>query len=171
MRGRRTAQQPVRAWAVLLPAHVSPSAACQTTTGVGRRWARWSHSRDTCGTPPRSSSATAGAFWSSGTGWRSVQTASSWATRYVGEASTSRPGRLLPPLLMLTTCARQQLESLCWERSGSTLVSSHSDGSYAVWSADAGDSPMTQPTVATTPYGECQGGRGRPLTPEYGVDR
>ncbi|XP_032178523.1 lethal(2) giant larvae protein homolog 1 isoform X3 [Mustela erminea] len=47
----------------------------------------------------------------------------------------------------------QQLESLCWERSGSTLVSSHSDGSYAVWSADAGDSPMTQPTVATTPYG------------------
>uniref|UniRef100_A0A8C0Q8A3 LLGL scribble cell polarity complex component 1 n=2 Tax=Canis lupus familiaris TaxID=9615 RepID=A0A8C0Q8A3_CANLF len=47
----------------------------------------------------------------------------------------------------------QQLESLCWERSGRTLVSSHSDGSYAVWSVDAGDSPMTQPTVTTTPYG------------------
>nr|XP_060500983.1 lethal(2) giant larvae protein homolog 1 [Panthera onca] len=47
----------------------------------------------------------------------------------------------------------QQLESLCWERSGNTLVSSHSDGSYAVWSAGAGGSPVTQPTVATTPYG------------------
>ncbi|GAB5580593.1 lethal(2) giant larvae protein homolog 1 isoform X1 [Prionailurus iriomotensis] len=48
----------------------------------------------------------------------------------------------------------QQLESLCWERSGNTLVSSHSDGSYAVWSAGAGGSPVTQPTVATTPYGD-----------------
>ncbi|XP_054564803.1 lethal(2) giant larvae protein homolog 1 isoform X3 [Eptesicus fuscus] len=47
----------------------------------------------------------------------------------------------------------QQLESLCWERSGSTLVSSHSDGSYAIWSADTGSSPVMQPTVATMPYG------------------
>lgn len=48
----------------------------------------------------------------------------------------------------------QQLESLCWGRGGSTIISSHSDGSYAIWSTDAG-SPLTlQPTVATTPYGE-----------------
>lgn len=51
--------------------------------------------------------------------------------------------------------APQQLESLCWERSGSTLVSSHSDGSYAIWSANTSSSPVTQPMVATTPYGEC----------------
>ncbi|XP_052514327.1 lethal(2) giant larvae protein homolog 1 isoform X1 [Budorcas taxicolor] len=47
----------------------------------------------------------------------------------------------------------QQLESVCWERSGHTVVSSHSDGSYAIWAADTGDSPTVQPTVATTPYG------------------
>uniref|UniRef100_A0AC11CR84 LLGL scribble cell polarity complex component 1 n=1 Tax=Ovis aries TaxID=9940 RepID=A0AC11CR84_SHEEP len=47
----------------------------------------------------------------------------------------------------------QQLESVCWERSGHTVVSSHSDGSYAIWAADTGDSPAVQPTVATTPYG------------------
>ncbi|XP_055263428.1 lethal(2) giant larvae protein homolog 1 isoform X3 [Moschus berezovskii] len=46
-----------------------------------------------------------------------------------------------------------QLESVCWERSGHTVVSSHSDGSYAIWAVDTGDSPVTQPTVATTPYG------------------
>ncbi|XP_037665115.1 lethal(2) giant larvae protein homolog 1 isoform X2 [Choloepus didactylus] len=46
-----------------------------------------------------------------------------------------------------------QLESLCWERSGRTVVSSHSDGSYAVWSADAGGPSVPQPTAATTPYG------------------
>lgn len=52
----------------------------------------------------------------------------------------------------------QQLESLCWARSGSRLVSSHSDGSYAIWSADTGSSPVTQPAAATMPYGECWAG-------------
>ncbi|KAM9695203.1 lethal(2) giant larvae protein homolog 1 [Trichechus inunguis] len=47
----------------------------------------------------------------------------------------------------------QQLESLCWERSGSTVVSSHSDGSYAIWPADSGSSLVLQPTAATMPYG------------------
>lgn len=79
-------------------------------------------------------------------------------------------GPLLLPLLTLTPSALQQLESLCWERSGRTLVSSHSDGSYAVWSVDAGDSPMTQPTVTTTPYGECRRVRGQPLPPEHEAD-
>nr|XP_044986903.1 lethal(2) giant larvae protein homolog 1 isoform X2 [Jaculus jaculus] len=46
-----------------------------------------------------------------------------------------------------------QLESLCWGRGGSTIISSHSDGSYAIWSTDAGSPQTLQPTVATTPYG------------------
>lgn len=61
-----------------------------------------------------------------------------------------------PPSSRLSP-APQQLESVCWERSGHTVVSSHSDGSYAIWAADTGDSPTVQPTVATTPYGECGG--------------
>ncbi|ERE67711.1 putative lethal(2) giant larvae protein [Cricetulus griseus] len=47
----------------------------------------------------------------------------------------------------------QQLESLCWGRGGSTVISSHSDGSYAIWSTDTGSPPTLQPTVVTTPYG------------------
>ncbi|XP_020015164.1 lethal(2) giant larvae protein homolog 1 isoform X1 [Castor canadensis] len=47
----------------------------------------------------------------------------------------------------------QQLESLCWGRGGETIISSHSDGSYAVWSTDTGSRLTMQPTVATTPYG------------------
>ncbi|XP_033022505.1 lethal(2) giant larvae protein homolog 1 isoform X3 [Lacerta agilis] len=47
----------------------------------------------------------------------------------------------------------QQLESLGWERSGQTIVSSHSDGGYAVWPV-AGSSPKTlQPATSTIPYG------------------
>ncbi|KAF0872574.1 L2GL1 protein, partial [Crocuta crocuta] len=64
-----------------------------------------------------------------------------------------QPGPSAPGPAHTAPAPLQQLESLCWERSGNTLVSSHSDGSYAVWSAGAGSSPTTQPTVATTPYG------------------
>ncbi|XP_061455141.1 lethal(2) giant larvae protein homolog 1 isoform X2 [Rhineura floridana] len=47
----------------------------------------------------------------------------------------------------------QQLESLGWERSGRTIVSSHSDGGYAVWPV-TGSSPKTlQPATSTIPYG------------------
>ncbi|XP_048220974.1 lethal(2) giant larvae protein homolog 1 isoform X2 [Perognathus longimembris pacificus] len=46
-----------------------------------------------------------------------------------------------------------QLESLCWGRGGGTIVSSHSDGSYAIWSIDTGSPSTLQPTVTTTPYG------------------
>ncbi|KAF7243084.1 hypothetical protein EYD10_10569 [Varanus komodoensis] len=47
----------------------------------------------------------------------------------------------------------QQLESMAWERSGRTIVSSHSDGGYAVWPV-AGSAPKTQqPATATIPYG------------------
>ncbi|KAM5263912.1 lethal(2) giant larvae protein homolog 1 isoform 4-T4 [Ctenodactylus gundi] len=47
----------------------------------------------------------------------------------------------------------QQLESLCWGRGSGTIISSHSDGSYAVWSLETGSSLTLQPTMATTPYG------------------
>ncbi|KAM5263911.1 lethal(2) giant larvae protein homolog 1 isoform 3-T3 [Ctenodactylus gundi] len=46
-----------------------------------------------------------------------------------------------------------QLESLCWGRGSGTIISSHSDGSYAVWSLETGSSLTLQPTMATTPYG------------------
>uniref|UniRef100_A0A8C9UVC1 LLGL scribble cell polarity complex component 1 n=1 Tax=Spermophilus dauricus TaxID=99837 RepID=A0A8C9UVC1_SPEDA len=47
----------------------------------------------------------------------------------------------------------QQLESLCWGRNSGTIISSHSDGSYAIWPVDTGGSPTLQPSVATIPYG------------------
>ncbi|KAH0632032.1 hypothetical protein JD844_020056 [Phrynosoma platyrhinos] len=47
----------------------------------------------------------------------------------------------------------QQLESLAWERSGRTIVSSHSDGGYAVWSAASGSTKTQQPATSTIPYG------------------
>ncbi|KAG7460006.1 hypothetical protein MATL_G00216580 [Megalops atlanticus] len=48
---------------------------------------------------------------------------------------------------------KQQLESLGWERSGKTFVSSHSDGSYAVWTVDSSSPRTQQPVNSVTPYG------------------
>ncbi|XP_029432049.1 lethal(2) giant larvae protein homolog 1 isoform X2 [Rhinatrema bivittatum] len=47
----------------------------------------------------------------------------------------------------------QQLESLSWERSGQSIVSSHSDGGYMVWSSNNGCRTSSQPVMSTIPYG------------------
>ncbi|EMP35543.1 Lethal(2) giant larvae protein like protein 1 [Chelonia mydas] len=47
----------------------------------------------------------------------------------------------------------QQLESLGWERSGRTVVSSHSDGGYMVWSINSSCHKTLQPLMSTIPYG------------------
>ncbi|XP_048408451.2 lethal(2) giant larvae protein homolog 1 isoform X1 [Stegostoma tigrinum] len=46
----------------------------------------------------------------------------------------------------------QQLESISWERSSRTFVSSHSDGGYMVWPID-GSKCKTQPLTTSVPYG------------------
>ncbi|XP_062341663.1 lethal(2) giant larvae protein homolog 1 [Osmerus eperlanus] len=48
---------------------------------------------------------------------------------------------------------KQQLESLVWERSGNSFVSSHSDGGYSVWAVASGNSCTQQPVSSTIPYG------------------
>ncbi|XP_040212347.1 lethal(2) giant larvae protein homolog 1 isoform X3 [Rana temporaria] len=47
----------------------------------------------------------------------------------------------------------QQLESLFWESSGASLVSSHSDGGYLVWTASNNSSSTSQPVTSSIPYG------------------
>ncbi|KAG5832411.1 hypothetical protein ANANG_G00290880 [Anguilla anguilla] len=47
----------------------------------------------------------------------------------------------------------QQLESVCWESGGEVLVSSHSDGTYAVWAVDDTSPCTQQPVSSVTPYG------------------
>ncbi|XP_069501803.1 lethal(2) giant larvae protein homolog 1 isoform X2 [Ambystoma mexicanum] len=47
----------------------------------------------------------------------------------------------------------QQLESVCWERSGRTLLSSHSDGGYMVWSVNGECPSSSQPVSSSIPYG------------------
>lgn len=51
----------------------------------------------------------------------------------------------MPPL--------QQLESLAWEHSGKSIVSSHSDGGYMVWAAGGSGQRTQQPVLSTIPYG------------------
>ncbi|KAJ8363988.1 hypothetical protein SKAU_G00128190 [Synaphobranchus kaupii] len=47
----------------------------------------------------------------------------------------------------------QQLESLSWERSGKTFVSSHSDGGYMVWAVNSNNPRTQQPITSSIPYG------------------
>ncbi|KAG7491934.1 hypothetical protein MATL_G00009270 [Megalops atlanticus] len=47
----------------------------------------------------------------------------------------------------------QQLESLAWERSGKTFVSSHSDGGYMVWAVNSSNPRTQQPVSSIIPYG------------------
>uniref|UniRef100_A0A8C4K3T5 LLGL scribble cell polarity complex component 2 n=1 Tax=Dromaius novaehollandiae TaxID=8790 RepID=A0A8C4K3T5_DRONO len=47
----------------------------------------------------------------------------------------------------------QQLESLAWEHSGKTIVSSHSDGGYMVWAVNSSCQKTQQPVMSTIPYG------------------
>uniref|UniRef100_A0A667Z7C6 LLGL scribble cell polarity complex component 1 n=1 Tax=Myripristis murdjan TaxID=586833 RepID=A0A667Z7C6_9TELE len=48
---------------------------------------------------------------------------------------------------------KQQLESLVWERSGNSFVSSHSDGGYSVWAVASGNPYTHQPVSSSIPYG------------------
>ncbi|NXC76765.1 L2GL1 protein, partial [Anhinga anhinga] len=47
----------------------------------------------------------------------------------------------------------QQLESLAWEQSGKSIVSSHSDGGYMVWAVSGASQRTQQPVMSTIPYG------------------
>ncbi|NWX19331.1 L2GL1 protein, partial [Aegotheles bennettii] len=47
----------------------------------------------------------------------------------------------------------QQLESLAWEQSGKSIVSSHSDGGYMVWAVSGAGQRTQQPVLSTIPYG------------------
>ncbi|XP_030645694.1 lethal(2) giant larvae protein homolog 1 isoform X2 [Chanos chanos] len=47
----------------------------------------------------------------------------------------------------------KQLESLVWERTGKSFVSSHSDGGYMVWAVDSSTPCTHQPVSSTIPYG------------------
>ncbi|XP_061088611.1 lethal(2) giant larvae protein homolog 1 isoform X2 [Conger conger] len=47
----------------------------------------------------------------------------------------------------------QQLESLSWERSGKTFVSSHSDGGYMAWAVNSSNPRTPQPITSIIPYG------------------
>ncbi|XP_049331448.1 lethal(2) giant larvae protein homolog 1 isoform X2 [Astyanax mexicanus] len=47
----------------------------------------------------------------------------------------------------------KQLESLVWERSGNSFVSSHSDGGYMVWSVSSSTPCTNEPVSSTITYG------------------
>ncbi|XP_069685247.1 lethal(2) giant larvae protein homolog 1 isoform X2 [Periplaneta americana] len=51
-----------------------------------------------------------------------------------------------------TYISTQQLESICWHKSGSRFASSHNDGSYAIWDASVGERPSEEPTTVYGPF-------------------
>lgn len=57
-------------------------------------------------------------------------------------------------------CPLQQLESLAWEQSGKSIVSSHSDGGYMVWAVSSTGQRSQQPVMSTIPYGTGWGSGG-----------
>lgn len=63
-------------------------------------------------------------------------------------------GYFSPVTVSLSLACLQQLESVCWESGGEVLVSSHSDGTYAVWAVDDTSPCTQQPVSSVTPYGE-----------------
>lgn len=66
-----------------------------------------------------------------------------------GGGAAACPPRVSSPSLS----PLQQLESLAWEHSGKSIVSSHSDGGYMVWAAGGGGQRTQQPVLSTIPYG------------------
>jgi lethal(2) giant larvae protein len=54
--------------------------------------------------------------------------------------------------MLQTYISSQQLESVCWHRSGSRVASSHNDGSYAIWDVSVGERPSEEPTTLYGPF-------------------
>ncbi|XP_068084416.1 lethal(2) giant larvae protein homolog 1 [Anabrus simplex] len=51
-----------------------------------------------------------------------------------------------------TYISTQQLESVCWHKSGMQFASSHNDGSYAIWDVNVGERPSGEPTTVYGPF-------------------
>lgn len=68
-----------------------------------------------------------------------------------------------PPILSVNPpdVSLQQLESLAWEQSGKSIISSHSDGGYMVWAVGDTGQRTQQPVMSTIPYGTGRRGLGR----------
>ena len=62
----------------------------------------------------------------------------------------SRCCAVLGYLVLVIVCLLQQLECLTFSRDGREFISSHSDGSYIIWTTDEPNFPREP---ATTPYG------------------
>lgn len=51
-----------------------------------------------------------------------------------------------------TYICTQQLESVCWHKSGLRFASSHNDGSYALWDVSVGDKSSEEPITLYGPF-------------------